>query len=409
MKKNFLIVILFILVSALYAEPYKENNPRLYRSILSDNNKILYDELYSIITNHEDSKDVEGQNILVKDLRLITECVNFDNPELFWWENAIRSYSDSNGIVTRIEIPYIISKDELEQKKEKFYSEFYLLTFFASLLENDVDKIKYVHDYFCNKVTYDDYAKRTGRYSGMLQTAYSAFVDKNTVCSGYSRAFQMCMNELGIPCSILTNNSHAWNIVKINDSWYEIDITADGENRDFIPRNFFVDRKTILKFPDHIAGSLSQRVLALCPCNDTDFSYVSCFGYTRTSEPYTFDELENFDGDFENRDASRIMTKPIVSVVVYDDADTVINLIKTAIENCDTSQKKKTVVVSFVVSDDVVRNKVTAWFSNAKNLRAIIDTKFGLSKLSYSYKYNGIVKYIEIEFTVRFEPVPAKK
>ena len=36
----------------------------------------------------------------------------------------------------------------------------------------------------------------------------------------------MC-REFDIPCVVLSNSTHAWNAIYINDEWIEVDITAD--------------------------------------------------------------------------------------------------------------------------------------------------------------------------------------
>lgn len=64
----------------------------------------------------------------------------------------------------------------------------------------------------------------------MSQSAYSGLVNGKTVCAGYSRAFQYLMMRLGIPCYYCTGyagESHAWNIVKLGDDYYNVDLTWD--------------------------------------------------------------------------------------------------------------------------------------------------------------------------------------
>ena len=73
----------------------------------------------------------------------------------------------------------------------------------------------------------------------MNQTAYSALVNRQTVCAGYARAFQYLLQQLGIPCYYCTGyagESHAWNIVSLDDGYYNVDVTWDdteGGNYDY--------------------------------------------------------------------------------------------------------------------------------------------------------------------------------
>jgi hypothetical protein len=56
------------------------------------------------------------------------------------------------------------------------------------------------------------------------------------ICSGFSQTFKLLCNELNIPCIIMGNASHAWNLVQMDDGqWYRVDLTTsrvgwDGED-----------------------------------------------------------------------------------------------------------------------------------------------------------------------------------
>lgn len=99
----------------------------------------------------------------------------------------------------------------------------------------DYNKIKNVHDYICNNVNYcyDTLAGNANNFS-----AYDALIGHKAVCQGYALAFQKFMDHMGIPCYIAkgeinvngTTGPHAWNIVKLNGSWYSVDCTWDGQD-----------------------------------------------------------------------------------------------------------------------------------------------------------------------------------
>lgn len=102
-------------------------------------------------------------------------------------------------------------------------------------------KIKQIHDFVVNHVTYD---KSYSRYS-----AYFALVGKSSVCQGYSLLTYKLMTEAGIPCRILEGTAdrvaHAWNIVKIGKKWYYIDTTFDDP----------VSTTPILRYDYYLIGS----------------------------------------------------------------------------------------------------------------------------------------------------------
>jgi uncharacterized repeat protein (TIGR02543 family) len=85
------------------------------------------------------------------------------------------------------------------------------------------------HDLINNKVVYDDDIYDDGydednRYS---QSAYSALCTDLTVCAGYTLAYEMIMNAMGIDCIGVTSDEHAWNKVILEDNWYNVDCTWD--------------------------------------------------------------------------------------------------------------------------------------------------------------------------------------
>ena len=67
--------------------------------------------------------------------------------------------------------------------------------------------------------------------------AYGALINRLAVCDGFSAAFALLAQKLGFECMIVSGKStctsssfseHAWNIIKIDDKYYHIDITWDS-------------------------------------------------------------------------------------------------------------------------------------------------------------------------------------
>lgn len=94
---------------------------------------------------------------------------------------------------------------------------------------------KEIHDWIVLNATYDWENYKNGTIPYISYTAYGIFVNKAAVCDGYSRAFKLCMDILGIDnericgtaCSGAGTGGHAWNMVKLDGEWYQIDCTFD--------------------------------------------------------------------------------------------------------------------------------------------------------------------------------------
>lgn len=98
--------------------------------------------------------------------------------------------------------------------------------------ENDIyNKLKKVHDILVNSIEYDTTLNKNN-----IHDIYGAFINNETVCEGYAKAFKYILDDLNIECILVIGNAtnssdeteaHMWNYVKINDSWYGVDVTWD--------------------------------------------------------------------------------------------------------------------------------------------------------------------------------------
>ncbi len=107
------------------------------------------------------------------------------------------------------------------------------------------EDIKIIHDYICNHV---DYNWGMSKYS-----AYDALCTGTSVCQGYAVAFYRLCSEAGYPVRIVSGTgngeAHAWNIVKVNGKYYNVDCTWDGQVMDTFDDYLL---KSERDFTDHI-------------------------------------------------------------------------------------------------------------------------------------------------------------
>ncbi len=119
---------------------------------------------------------------------------------------------------------------------------------------SDYEKIREVHNWLINNVEYDMDLESEEPYS-----ISGALTEGKAVCEGYARSFKYIMDELQIPCVLVsgigTNSngeteSHAWNYVQLNGTWYAIDVTWDDP---IIVGNGYVSEST--KYKHFLKGS----------------------------------------------------------------------------------------------------------------------------------------------------------
>jgi transglutaminase/protease-like cytokinesis protein 3 len=100
-----------------------------------------------------------------------------------------------------------------------------------------------VNRLLCDEVVYPELPCRQAAH-----TPYGALISHEAVCDGYATAAMLILRELGISCDLLfgwgtgmdnqeptDDDLHAWNLVRLNNRWYQLDITwndgAESLNR----------------------------------------------------------------------------------------------------------------------------------------------------------------------------------
>ena len=98
----------------------------------------------------------------------------------------------------------------------------------------DYEKIKGVYDYICTYVHYDldhDDEIESQVHNNYVHSTHSAVIANLTVCQGFSSMLYRMLLEVGVDCRYITGYSnsekHAWNIVRIDDLYYNVDATFD--------------------------------------------------------------------------------------------------------------------------------------------------------------------------------------
>lgn len=99
---------------------------------------------------------------------------------------------------------------------------------------SDYQKELAIHDYLVKTIHYDETAlSNEGYYPQYADQPYGALVNHSAICLGYATSFQLFMDLLDIESMIVKGSAyneeanHAWNIVKLDDGWYWVDVTWD--------------------------------------------------------------------------------------------------------------------------------------------------------------------------------------
>lgn len=201
---------------------------KFYYSLLSEEERLVYRELYQGIMNHEAEIYVHSED--AEESNEILASVIYDFGEIFWTDGTATStaYEETmfNDGYTVVEIEYNYSNEERKTKEQEIETVVSQVINSIPAEYTEYEKIKYVYEYLINNVSYVEEAPDN-------QNLYSALVNGQTVCAGYSKANQYLLNRMGIYCTYVIGTaaleeefeSHAWNIVCCDGNYYYVDIT----------------------------------------------------------------------------------------------------------------------------------------------------------------------------------------
>ena len=100
---------------------------------------------------------------------------------------------------------------------------------------SDYEKVRCVRDFICRTVDYDTVHRRSPGSSHIPSTAYAALFYHTALCQGYAVLCYRLLKELGLDTRIVTGQAlvggqrekHAWNIVRVDGAYYNLDVTMD--------------------------------------------------------------------------------------------------------------------------------------------------------------------------------------
>ena len=99
----------------------------------------------------------------------------------------------------------------------------------------DYEKIRWVCDTICRTCRYDTVHKHMAGSRHIQSTAYGVLIGHTALCQGYAVCCYRLLKELGLDARVITGDAlvdgiwerHAWNIVRIGDLYYNLDVTLD--------------------------------------------------------------------------------------------------------------------------------------------------------------------------------------
>ncbi|WP_039655990.1 transglutaminase domain-containing protein [Clostridium tyrobutyricum] len=256
-------------------------------SIDNDNciNINSYNDYYNILKNAlEDYRsqlvlNIQDYDSKSYDLNVINNIMN-DYPELrLGYESATGTIEYSNPVKMTINFKYSDTKQNLIQKNNVLNKKVQdIVNGVTNSSMKDYQKELALHDYVVNNAKYDQ-RDENGGIPDDSYNAYGILIDGVGVCQGYADAMYRLLKAAGIENIMVigqANNGsgligHAWNIVKIQGKYYNLDSTWDDPVTD--------NGTNVLS---HLYFNITDKQLSVDhkwnesnypSCNSTDYSY----------------------------------------------------------------------------------------------------------------------------------------
>lgn len=195
------------------------------RSRLGKNERAVYDTIYNAVDSLKAEVSLKQHMVDVDSLLKVYHLYTLDSPEHYWVENISYYYDEYTNLVNKIRFVYNVkSPEEKAGLDQKLDARVNSILMDIDKNASDYSKVKYVHDHIVSNTAYDKAAEHN-------QNILSVLLYNTSVCAGYARTTQYLLNRLGVECLYVEGTSrgehHAWNIVKVDGKYYNLDTTWD--------------------------------------------------------------------------------------------------------------------------------------------------------------------------------------
>lgn len=285
--------------SIIKSSGYKTSYTSRYAySKLTSTEKTLYKRIVAAVKNIEPIVELPSSITNDQILRVYTLVFNSE-PQLFWMDS---SYTKGAKYL------YVNYKetdlDEIKKMQTAINKQVKTLLSKAKKQSTTYGKLKVFYDYLV--LNNDSIVDRSG-YNGSI---YGAFNKKEDLqCAGYAKTMQYLCDLSGITCMVIVGNNeaggtHAWNIVKCGDGYYNLDSTwgdpVNDYGSDYIQYEFFLVPDKWIKDISHfnanvVTDSKGNKVKLFTPpsCTKTKYNYFIKNGLNYSSSSKAMSALKS--------------------------------------------------------------------------------------------------------------------
>lgn len=188
-------------------------------NVLTETQQNVYEAFYEMALSHTQKMNIRYLKATKADISAAYWAFDYDNPQFFWLGNG---YGGQGGsVLDNLHLDFSRTKNQADSQSEKFEQKAAEIITEALQYTNTVERIKFIHDTI---ILNTEYVINREKY---IYEADGPIVYNEALCEGYAKAFMYLCQATGIEAICVSNPEHTWNMVKIKNRWYHVDVTYD--------------------------------------------------------------------------------------------------------------------------------------------------------------------------------------
>lgn len=190
-------------------------------STASNFDSYLEDKIYRGLYEYDNRISVREDGVSISEVYNVYRHVLQNYPELYYAGFSFVYMTDSKGFVTSIEPSYELSYNAMMAERNAYLKQ---INDIKAMMEpgwSDLEKCLFVHDYLVTLAEYDADPTKNN--------VYTLLCEGKGLCQAYTAAYTCILRMLNIQATAVISEAmnHTWNLVKVNGSWYHVDVTWD--------------------------------------------------------------------------------------------------------------------------------------------------------------------------------------
>ncbi|MDE6601643.1 MAG: InlB B-repeat-containing protein [Lachnospiraceae bacterium] len=182
-----------------------------------------------------EKRETEEEKKIPTKIQLLVSGALNEHPDLYYVSGRYSySYSPATEKITELNITYdaTLNASVWQQGVDAAL---------ASVDQDmtDLQKAIVLHDYLTVNCEYDKENLDKNTVPSVSHSTYGVFANRTAVCDGYALSYKYLLQQVGIDCYMVTSEeiNHAWNLIKLDGEYYQVDVTWDDPTWDLVGRS----------------------------------------------------------------------------------------------------------------------------------------------------------------------------